>query len=585
MRPSLVRIVACFLMLLSGTAWSQAQPAYDVIITNGRIVDGAGNPWFRADIGIRGRRITAIGDLRDAGAARRIDARGNIVSPGFIDMHSHASWNYLVDSRAVSKLTQGITLEIEGEGFSVGPMDEAAARQLAPVFARFGVNGDWRTLGQFFQRLEQHPATINFASYIGTGTVRQLVVGYADRRATPAELDRMRAMVAQAMREGALGVYSALLYPPDAYNSTEELIEMAKVARRYGGVYQTHPRSEAAAADRSMDEVFRIAREANIPAHVTHFKVAQQQQWGTIAHLIDRIQAARAGGLDITADMYAYEWADGSLTALLPPWAQEGGRAAIVARLRDRETRERIKRELVTPSDTWENEYLGLGGGPAGLIFNSARGNPALRRYEGRTLAEIAATEGKDPRDVVLDLIIAGDGSIIERLMSEDDIRRAIVQPWVAFGTDGVTVAPDGPLSHDLVHPRAYGAFPRIFGRYVRELRLVTLEEAVRRATSLAAQRLNIRDRGLLREGYYADIVIFDPATIADTATYEAPHQIARGVNYVLVNGEVVLDMGRVTSARPGMVVRGPGYVPPSSTDRMVHPAAGPRRHRSSDPR
>jgi dihydroorotase/N-acyl-D-amino-acid deacylase len=502
-----------------------------------------------------------MGHLAGATAARTVDARDSVVAPGFIDMHSHASWNYLVDSRAVSKLTQGITLEVEGEGQSVAPVGDAQAPELRKQLDHYGVRSQWRSLADFFRELERHPATINFSTYLGTGTVRQLVVGLVDRPATPAELERMRAIVATAMREGALGVYSALRYTPDRFNRTSEIIEMAKVAAEYGGVYQTHPRSEADALDESMDEVFRIAREAKLPAQITHLKVAYEHNWGKMSHVIERIDEARRQGLDITADMYPYEWAGGSFTDLLPPWVQDGGREAIIRRLKDRQTRERVKQELAEPTKDWENEFRGAGGGPAGLrLLHSA--SPDLQKYAGQTLKQIAEMNHQDPRDAMLDIILAGDGDVISLIVSENDIRSAMREPWVAFGTDGSTIAPDGPLSQGLVHPRAYGTFPRVFGRYVRELKLLTLEEAVRRATSLAAQRLNLRDRGMLRIGSYADVVIFDPDTIADTATYEKPHQIARGVNYVLVNGRLVLENGKVTAARPGRVVRGPGYQP-----------------------
>lgn len=535
--------------------------ALDLIVENGRIVDGTGNPWYRADVGIRGRRIAMIGDLEDVPAKRRIDAGGNIVSPGFIDMHSHASWNYLVDARAVSKVTQGITLEIEGEGHSVAPMDDAMAERRRGAFERFGVQGDWRSLDEFFRRLEANPATINFATYLGTANVREMTVGFEDRAATPGEMEEMRSIVAQAMRDGALGVYSALMYAPDRFNRTEELVEMAKVAAQYGGVYQTHPRSESNALNASMDEIFRIAEEAQIPAHITHLKVAYQENWGRMPEVIKRVEEARSRGLEITADMYPYEQASASFTALLPPWAQDGGRPEIVRRLKDPSIREKIKKELVESADDWENEYLGTGGGPEGITLVDARGNPELTEFQGKTLAEIGRVTGQDPRDAMFEIILAGDAGFTSLITSEKDIRLAIQQPWVAFGTDGYTVAPDGPLSEGLPHPRSYGAFPRIFGTYVRELQLVRLEDAVRRATSLAAQILNIRDRGLLREGFYADVVIFDEDTIIDTATYSNPHQIAKGVKTVIVNGKIVLHDGEVTEARPGMVVRGPGYV------------------------
>jgi N-acyl-D-amino-acid deacylase len=545
---------------VSAIAASADDAPFDLIIRNGRIIDGTGNPAWHGDVALRGERIVVVGKLAGRTAKRTIDAHGNVISPGFIDMHSHASWHYLVDTRAASKVTQGITLEIEGEGHSVAPLDEAARARQQAEFARFGVTPSWGSLAEFFARLEAQPATINFATYLGTANVRESVIGFDDRAATADELERMRRITETAMRDGALGVYSALMYSPDRYNRTEELIEMAKVAARYGGVYQTHQRSESDAATASMQEVFRIAREACIPAHITHLKVAYRQNWGRMAEFVRAIEDARASGLDITADMYPYEQAAGSFGALLPPWTHIGGREKLVERLSDPIIRERIKQELAAPATTWENEYYGTGGGPAGITLVDAQGNPRFKPFEGKTLAAIAAEWKKDPRDALLDIVRGGDAGLTVVITNEQDIRLAITQPWVAFGTDGGSTAADGPLSQGLTHPRGYGTLPRVFGRYVRELRLMRLEEAVRRATSLAAQTLNIRDRGLLREGYFADIVVFDPATIIDAATYETPHRYAKGVQYVIVNGSVVLDEGRITAARPGKVVRGPGF-------------------------
>lgn len=533
---------------------------FDLIVANGRIVDGTGNPWYRADVGIRGKKIAAVGDLAGAEAARRIDAGDRIVCPGFIDMHSHASWGLLVDGRAASKITQGVTLEIEGEGESVAPLDDAMVERRRKEYVRFGVDPTWRSLDEYFRRWERTPATLNFATYLGTQNAREMCVGFDDRPARPDELDCMRKLTESAMQDGALGIYSALMYSPDRFNRTEELIEMAKVAARYGGVYQSHIRSESNAVDAALDEVFRIAREAEIPAHITHFKVTYTQNWGRMPAILEKVERARKAGLDVTADLYPYVRAGGGFTPLLPPWAQEGGRSEIERRLKDPATRERIKQELATPTSAWENEYYGAGGGPEGFSITDARGNSALKKYEGRTLAAVAAAEGKDPRDVVLDIILAGDAGMTVLITSEDDLRLAIQRPWMAFGSDGQTVAPDGPLSEGLVHPRGYGTYPKILGEYVRELGLLRLEDAIRKATSLPAQRLGLRDRGLLGEGHHADVVVLDPATIIDRATYEKPHQFAEGIAYVLVNGEVVLDQGRITQARPGMVVRGAGH-------------------------
>jgi N-acyl-D-aspartate/D-glutamate deacylase len=543
-----------------GQAELSADAPFDIVIVGGRIVDGAGNPWYRGDVGIRGRRIASIGNLSGASARRRIDAAGRVVSPGFIDMHSHASWKLLIDGRAASKITQGVTLEIEGEGESIAPVNDAFLAARRKSYERLGMNPDWRSLDDYFRRLERTPPAVNFATHIGTVNPREMVIGHADRPATRDELDRMKAIVREAMEDGALGLYSALMYSPDRYNRTEELIELAKVASEYGGYYQSHIRSESDAVESALAEVFRIAREAHIPAQVTHFKVTYRQNWGRMPKVAALIEAARREGLDVTADMYPYVRAGGSFTALLPPWAQEGGREAIVKRLKDVATRERIKAELATPAAAWENEFLGAGGGPAGFSITDARSNAVAAPYQGKTLAAAAEAEKKDARDMLLDIILGGDAGMTVLITDEGDLRYAMTRPWVAFGTDGETVAPDGPLSGALVHPRGYGTYPRIFGKYVRELGLLGLEEAVRKATSLPAQRIGLRDRGLLREGFYADVVVFDPAMIAERATYEKPHQFAAGIPYVLVNGEVVVDDGHITAARPGMVVRGPGY-------------------------
>ncbi len=533
--------------------------AYDLIVANARIVDGTGNPWFRGDVGIRGNRIAAVGDLDEAQAERTLDARGLVAAPGFIDMHSHASWLLLVDPRAASTVTQGITLVVEGEGESVAPTSEQYLAERLGSFKRFGITPDWRTLADFFERLGANPPTVNFATYVGTSTVREIVVGTENRPATETELREMERLVAEAMEDGALGVYSALMYVPDRFNSTAELVAMARVAARYGGAYQTHQRSEGDALFASLDEVFHIAREAAIRVNVTHLKAAYVANWGKMPEVVERFEAARRAGLDVAADVYPYLWGSAGLLDILPPWAREGSGAEIRRRLRDPTVRERIKRELETPTAEWENEYLGVGGAK-GFVILDVGGDDALRHLEGQGLADIAAEQSKDPREMILDIIMAGGGGFISHLTDETDLELALRQPWVAFGTDGDLGALDGPLSTGLTHPRAYGTFPRVLSRYVRERRSFGLEEAIRKSTSLPAQRLGIRDRGLLREGFYADIVIFDPETVADRATYEQPHQYSQGIEYVLVNGEIVLDRGRITDRRPGMVVRGPGY-------------------------
>ena len=554
-------VVTLALALFCAACQPQSEVAgeYDVLIINGRVVDGTGSPAYEGDVGIQGQRITAIGDLSDSDAGRVIDARGHVVAPGFIDLHSHSSWYFLVDPRTPSKVTQGITLDIEGEGRSVAPMDDRYVAERADSYERLGIDPDWRTLGEFFDRLDANPAAINFASFVGTGNIREMAVGLDDRAATPEELVEMERLTAQAMEDGALGVFSALMYTPDRFNSTEELVLMAQVAARYGGIYQTHQRSEGDALFESLDEVFHIARESGIRANITHMKAAYVANWGKMAEVVDRVTQAREEGLNIAADIYPYVWGAAGLRALLPPWAREGGIVEIERRMADPGIRDSIRRELDVPTAEWENEYLGAGGAVNFRIVD-VQGNENYLDYEGMMLDEIAAELEKDPKDVIMDIIQEGGAGFVSLLTDEDDLRLAMRQPWVAFGTDGRLAAPDGPLSAGLPHPRAYGTYPKILGRYVRELGVISLEEAIRKSTSLAAESIGVEDRGTLAQGLYADIVVFDPETIIDHATYEEPHQHSTGVEYVLVNGEIVLDEGEITDARPGMVVRGPGH-------------------------
>lgn len=533
--------------------------AYDLVITNARIIDGTGNPWFRGDVGIRGDRIASVGDLKGKRATRKIDAHQRVLAPGFIDMHSHASWLVFADPRSASAVTQGITLVVEGEGQSVAPVSDYYLKASANSFKEMGVTPDWHTLGEFFERLEANPAAVNFATYVGTSTVRELTVGIGNRRASEAELREMERLVAEAMEDGALGVYSALMYVPDVFNSTEELVAMARVAARYGGAYQTHQRSEGDALLESLNEAFEIGRRAGIRVNLTHLKAAYVQNWGKMPMIVDAVAAARREGIDVAADVYPYRWAWAGLPALMPPWAREGEVAEVRERLRDPATRERIKREMATPTDQWDNDYVGAGG-PDGLIILWVE-DASLKHLEGMLLSDISAERGEDPLDVILDIILTGSADFISNITDETDMKLALQQPWVSFGTDGGLAAIDGPLSVALTHPRTYGSFPKILGRYVRDQNLMPLEEAVRKATSLPAQRLGIKDRGLVREGLYADLVIFDPETIIDRATYQKPHQYSVGIEYVIVNGQVVLDRGRFTNARPGRVIRGPGYV------------------------
>ncbi len=562
-------LAACGGLGLFATAPPPAAAGFDVLITGGRIVDGTGAPWYYGDIGILGDRIAAMGRLAGAAARTRIDATGLVVAPGFIDMLGQSEFDVLVDNRAAAKITQGVTTEVTGEGTSIGPINDRMLRDLAPLYEHYHVVADWRTLGEYFRRLDErtHPA-INIASFVGAGGLRDYVIGREDRPAKPAEREQMERLAAQAMEEGALGVSSALQYVPDRFASTDELVALAKVAASHGGIYITHQRSEGNRIFESLDEVFAIAERAQVPAEIWHLKTAYKANWGKMPEVLARIAAARARGLDITADIYPYNRASNGLDACLPVWAREGGTDRMLARLADPATRERIKKDMDDPSATWENQWYGAGGGD-GVLLTSVL-NPSLKPYEGMTLAEIGRKLGKDPRDVVMDFVTAdrAQSAIITAIMSEEDVRTALRNPLVAIGTDSSARAEDGPLAESKSHPRGWGSFARILGTYVRAEHLLTLEEAVRKFTSRPAARVHVADRGILRPGMAADITIFDPAKIADRSTYDDPSHYSVGVEHVLVNGRPVVSGGRITSERPGRALRGPGYRAATSATR-----------------
>jgi N-acyl-D-amino-acid deacylase len=567
-RVSSVLGVLLFLILGAGFIAVAARPQqsapadFDIILSQGRIVDGTGAPWFRGDVGIRGDRIQAIGDLSAARAARRIDAAGLVIAPGFIDMLGQSEFCVMVDNRAASKITQGITTEVTGEGTSIAPLSERMVEASAPLYKAFGIVADWRTLGDYFRRLEErvHPA-INIATFVGAGGVRNYVIGEEDRRATPPELERMKEIVAQAMEQGALGLSSSLQYMPDRFADTDELVALAGIAARYGGVHLTHQRSEGNRIFESLQEVFTIAEKAGVPTEIWHLKTAYKANWGKMGEVLARLEAARARGIDVTANQYPYVRASNGLDACLPLWVREGGLDKMTARLKDAAQRERIKKEMEDPAVTsWENQWFGSGGGEGVLLVSVL--NKDLKKYEGLNLAEIGKRLGKDPRDVVMDFVIAdrGRSSCVLSIMSEEDVRTALKHPFVSICTDSEAMAEDGPLAGSKSHPRAWGSFPRILGKYVRDEKLLRLEEAVRKMTSLPASRVGIRDRGILRPGMMADLAVFDPATIRDLATFEDPNHYSVGMRYVFVNGQAVLAEGKITSARPGRALRGPGY-------------------------
>lgn len=567
MRRTSVSVLATLALVLAAVGLvasrQQAAPAaFDLVIAGGRIVDGTGAPWFAGDVGIRADRIAAIGDLHGAPARTRIDATNLVVAPGFIDMLGQSEFNVLVDNRAASKIMQGVTTEVTGEGSSIAPLNDRLLADLAPALKHFNVVADWRTLNEYFRRLDErtHPA-INIATFVGAGGLRTYVIGKEDRRATPGEIEQMQKLVAQAMEEGALGVSSSLQYMPDRFANTDELVALAGVAARYGGVYLTHQRSESGAIFESLDEVFAVAERAKIPAEIWHLKTAYRANFGKMAEVLSRIEAARARGLDITANQYPYTRASNGLDACLPLWAREGGVDKMLARLKDPGQRERIKKEMDDPNATgWENQWYGAGGGD-GIMIASVL-DPALRKYEGKTLTEVGRELGKDPRDAVMDLVIAdrGNTAVITAIMSEEDVRLALKSPLVSVDTDSGAQAEDGPLSESKSHPRAWGTFPRILGRYVRDEHVLRLEEAIRKMTSQPATRVRLSDRGILRPGMAADLTVFDPARIRDTSTFEDPKHYAVGVEHVIVNGRPVVTNGRITDERPGRPLRGPGY-------------------------
>jgi N-acyl-D-amino-acid deacylase len=533
---------------------------YDLLLTRGRVVDGTSAPWFVADVGVRDGRIVAVGSLAGHAARRTLDVSGMYVTPGFIDLLGQSEYNVLVDHRAASKITQGITTEVTGEGVSIAPLNAAILAENKEVYERYGFTPDFTTLDGYFRTFERRGSAINLATFVGAGTVRELVIGQADRRATPEELQRMRDVVDQAMRDGAVGVSSSLQYVPDMYNSTDELIAMAKVAARYGGAYFTHQRSEANAIDSSLDEVFRIAKEAGIRAQIWHLKTAYKKNWGRMPAVLERLRAARAEGIDVAANQYPYTAGSNGLDACLPPWIREGGHDALLKRLADPLQRERAKTEMLQDSDAWSNQYLGAGGPDRVLVASVL--SPALKKYEGKNIAEIAAEEKKDPRDALIDLVVAdhANTACIIFMMDENDVRTALQSPLVAFCTDSGAGATDGIFSQEKSHPRGWASTARILGHYVRDEKILRLEEAVRKMTSFPAEAAGLTDRGLVKAGFAADLVVVDLAKVQDLATYEEPRRYSSGYPYVAVNGVLVVDGGKITNATPGKALRGPGY-------------------------
>jgi N-acyl-D-amino-acid deacylase len=529
--------------------------AFDVVFAGGRVVDGTGAPWFRADVGILGDRIVAIGELSEAPAKRRIDASRLVVAPGFIDMLGQSEYNVLVDNRAASKITQGITTEITGEGQSIAPMNARMIEDMKDVSAHYGVTPDWTTLAGYWKAFERARPAINLGTFVGAGGVRDLVIGKEERPATREELAAMETAVARAMEEGAFGLSTSLAYVPDRFASTDEIVALARVAARYGGTYITHQRDEGDGIDASLDEVFRIAREARIPTQIYHLKTAGKRNWGRMPAVLARIEKARAEGLDVSADIYPWAASSNSLDASLPLWVREGGREKLLARLQDPATRARVRADFPKENPDWNDE-------PGSRILITTVLNPDLKKYEGKTIAEIARTEKKDPLDVLIDLVIADRANVgrVTFSMSEDDVRTALAHPLVSMGTDSGARAEDGIYSREKSHPRAWGSAARILGKYVRDEKVLPLEEAIRKMTSLPASRMGLADRGILRPEMAADITAFDPATVRERSTYSDPVHYSEGIRFVMVNGRFVVDGGKITEERPGRPLFGPGY-------------------------
>ncbi len=546
----------------SSVGW-QIQP-YDIVLINGRIIDGTGSPWYSGDIAIRQGRIAAIGNLAAQPRRRTIDAHGDVIAPGFIDMLGQSELTMLVDPRLPSKIYQGITTEVTGEGNSVAPVNTQMIAADRAGYAHLHITPDWTTLAQYFARIEKQGMGINLATYVGATSIRRMVLGDADVQPTVLQLAQMESLVEEAMHDGAVGVSTALQYAPAPYAKTPELIALASEASKYGGIYSTHMRSEGPGESDAIDEAIRIGREAHIPVEIWHLKVAGKANWGKMPQVIAQINAARSAGVDIAADTYAYTAWFNTFSAFIPPWAHDGGDAQLIARLKDPAQRARIRADMLNPESKWDNEWQEIPGPEAILI--AVVQNPELVPLQGKRLSDVAALWKEDPIDALCDLLIK-DNAFTEVAvfgMDQPDVTLALQQPWVAVDNDSQGTSPEGLLAQEHPHPRAYGTFPRVLRKYVREDHALTLEDAIRKFTSLPAQRMRFTDRGVLKQGMAADIVIFDPATIKDVATFEQPNQLSQGMEYVLVNGVPVIEESKMTGKLPGKVLRGQGYQPVS---------------------
>ena len=535
---------------------------YDLVIHNGHVIDGTGSPWYAADIAIRDGHIAAIGRLESATARQTIDAAGMVVAPGFIDMLGQSEGSMLVNPHLPSKIYQGITTEITGEGGSAAPLTDAIRAADHANYEHYKIDPSWNTFREFFARLEKRGMGINLASYVGATQVRRAVIGDGDRAPTPAELDRMKALVRDAMHDGAVGVSTSLQYAPAPYATTEELIALASEGAKLGGIYATHMRSEGDAIIPAIDEAIRIGREGHVPVEIWHLKAAGRQNWGRMPEIVAHIDQARRSGVEIGANTYAYTAWYNSFSAFIPPWAHDGGDVKLIERLKDPAARERIRKDMQTPSTAWDNEWDEIPG-PEAILLSVVQ-NPELLPMQGKTIAEIAKLKKKDPIDTIFDILIedhAATGVAVFG-MSEPDVRLALQQPWVSVCNDSQGTATDGLLGEEHPHPRAYGTFPHILRKYVREDGALTLPDAIRKFSALPASRLRLADRGIIKTGMWGDIVIFNPDNITDLATFEKPNQLSSGMQFVLVNGVPVIEHGIMTNALPGKVVRGPAWKP-----------------------
>jgi len=555
----MLRFLICFVSLALLSACSTPQE-YDIVIRNGTLYDGSGSAPFQGDLAIQGDTIAAVGSLGEARGRTEIEAEGLAVAPGFINMLSWATESLIEDGRSQSGIRQGVTLEVFGEGSSMGPLNESMKEEMRKQQGDIQFDIPWTTLSEYLQHLVNRGVSPNVASFVGATTVREHVVGYDDRPPSPQELDQMRSLVREAMEQGALGVGSALIYAPASFASTEELTELAKVASEYGGMYISHLRSEGDRLLEAVDELITIARDAGIHAEIYHLKAAGKANWSKLQELIEKVEAAQAEGLQITADMYNYTAGKTGLDAAMPLWVQEGGHDAWVTRLKDPAVRRRVRQEMAAPGADWENLYLAAGSADNLLLVEFR--NDSLKPLTGKTLAEVAQMRGKSPEETAMDLVIEDDSRVgtVYFLMSEENVERKIALPWVSFASDAGSMAPEGVFLRSNPHPRTYGNFARLLGKYVREEGIIPLEEAIRRMTSLPASNLKLEGRGSLEPGSFADVVIFDPQKIQDHASYDNPHQYSTGVVHVWVNGRQVLEEGEHTGATPGRVLRGPGW-------------------------